>query len=109
MLRDQDRAYFFKIAMDENEARTSPGVQLTLDLTRHLCGDATVRFADSSADGEHPMIDHIWRERIEIADVFIPLYPSDPIAAAIKALLRVALCRDRVRSNNRDASARKLS
>jgi hypothetical protein len=26
--------------------------------------------------------------RIEIADVFIPLYPSDPMAAAIKTLLR---------------------
>lgn len=88
VLRDQDCAYFFKIAMDESEARTSPGVQLTLDLTRHLCADAGVRFADSSADGEHPMIDHVWRERIEIADVFIPLYPSDPVAAAIKALVR---------------------
>ncbi len=88
VLRDQDRAYFFKIAMDEDEARMSPGVQLTLDLTRHLCTDATIRFADSSADGEHPMIDHIWRERIEIADVFIPLYPGAPKAAAIKALLR---------------------
>jgi len=88
VLRDQDHAYFFKIAMDEDEARTSPGVQLTLDLTRHLCADAAIHFADSSADGEHPMIDHIWRERIQIADVFIPLYPSDPIAAAIKTLLR---------------------
>ncbi len=39
ILRDGDRAYFFKIAMDESEARTSPGVQLTLDLTRHLCAD----------------------------------------------------------------------
>ncbi len=89
VLRDQDCAYFFKIAMDESEARTSPGVQLTLDLTRHLCADPAIRFADSSADSEHPMIDHVWRERIEIADVFIPLYPSDPMAAAIKTLLRV--------------------
>jgi CelD/BcsL family acetyltransferase involved in cellulose biosynthesis len=88
VLRDQDRAYFFKIAMDESEARTSPGVQLTLDLTRHLCADAAITCADSSADGEHPMIDHVWRERIEIADVFIPLYPSDPIAAGIKTLIR---------------------
>ena len=88
VLRDQDRAYFFKIAMDESEARTSPGVQLTLDLTRHLCADAAINFADSSADGEHPMIDHVWRERIEIADVFTPLYPSDPVAAAIRSLLR---------------------
>jgi len=88
ILRDQDRAYFFKIAMDEKAARTSPGVQLTLDLTRHLCADPTIRSADSSADGEHPMIDHVWRGRLAIADVFIPLYPRDPVAAASKQLLR---------------------
>lgn len=87
ILRDAGRAFFFKIAMDESEARTSPGVQLTLDLTRHLCADPAIAFADSTADGEHPMIDHIWRERIEIADVFVPLSPRDPYAAAIRALV----------------------
>lgn len=87
ILRDAGRAFFFKIAMDESEARTSPGVQLTLDLTRHLCADPAIAFADSTADGEHPMIDHIWRERIEIADVFVPLSPRDPYAAAIRALI----------------------
>ena len=39
VLRHQRRAYFFKIAIDETEARTSPGVQLTLDLTRQYCDD----------------------------------------------------------------------
>ena len=43
ILRDGDRAYFFKIAMDESEARTSPGLQLTLDITRHLCADPAHR------------------------------------------------------------------
>jgi CelD/BcsL family acetyltransferase involved in cellulose biosynthesis len=87
ILRDAGRAFFFKIAMDESCARTSPGVQLTLDLTRHLCADPEIAFADSTADGEHPMIDHIWRERIEIADVFVPLSPRDPSAVAIRALV----------------------
>lgn len=87
ILRDGGRAFFFKIAMDETEARMSPGVQLTLDLTRHLCADPSITFADSTADGEHPMIDHLWRERIAIADVFVPLSPRDPRAAAIRALL----------------------
>jgi CelD/BcsL family acetyltransferase involved in cellulose biosynthesis len=87
ILRDAGRAFFFKIAMDESEARTSPGVQLTLDLTRHLCADPAIVVADSTADGEHPMIDHIWRERIEIADVFVPLSPRDPYAAAIRTLV----------------------
>jgi CelD/BcsL family acetyltransferase involved in cellulose biosynthesis len=87
ILRDAGRAFFFKIAMDESEARTSPGVQLTLDLTRHLCADPAIAFADSTADGEHPMIDHIWRERIEIADVFVPLSRRDPYAAGTRALV----------------------
>lgn len=87
VLRDRDHAFFFKIAMDENEARTSPGVQLTLDLTKHLCADPAISFADSTADGDHPMIDHIWRERIDIADVFVPLKTRDPYAIAIRVLV----------------------
>ena len=87
ILRDADRAYFFKIAIDENESRASPGVQLALDITRHLCADPRVTFADSSADNEHPMIDRVWRARIEIADVFISLRPRDGVAHAIRNLV----------------------
>jgi CelD/BcsL family acetyltransferase involved in cellulose biosynthesis len=91
VLRDAGRAYFFKIAMDESEARTSPGVQLTLDLTRHLCADPAIRSADSSTDSEHPMIDHVWRDRTTIGDVFIALKARDPFAAAIRNLLLARL------------------
>src|SRR5262249_16222512 len=42
VLRHQDRAFFFKVGVDERLAKFSPGVQLTLDLTRHLCGDPTI-------------------------------------------------------------------
>ena len=88
VLRDGAHAYFFKVAMMESEARNSPGVQLTLDLTRSLCADSNVDFADSSTDFVHPMIDHIWRERIEIADVFIGLRRSDPVATALRFLVQ---------------------
>jgi hypothetical protein len=87
VLRDAGTAYFFKIAMDESEARNSPGVQLTLDLTRHLCADPAIDTADSSTDSVHPMIDHVWRNRIEIADVFIELHLSDPVAAGLRLLI----------------------
>lgn len=87
ILRDQRTAYFFKIAIDEKLARCSPGVQLTLDLTRHLCADPAIGFADSSTDLPHPMIDHIWRQRINIADIFIALTPRDPIAAGLRLLV----------------------
>src|SRR6202040_133125 len=36
VLRHQDRAFYFKLGVDERFAKFSPGVQLTLDLTRHL-------------------------------------------------------------------------
>ncbi len=91
VLRDGGRAFFFKIAMDESEARTSPGVQLTLDLTRHLCSDPDIASADSSTDSEHPMIDHVWRGRMPIGDVFIALRPRDPAAASIRTLLQARM------------------
>jgi CelD/BcsL family acetyltransferase involved in cellulose biosynthesis len=91
ILRDAATAYFFKIAMDEKQARSSPGVQLTLDLTRHLCADPLIASADSSTDLAHPMIDHIWRQRIAIADMFIALKPRDPVAAGLRLLVDARL------------------
>ncbi|TKW75657.1 MAG: GNAT family N-acetyltransferase, partial [Bradyrhizobium icense] len=60
VLRHRDRAFFFKLGVDERFAKFSPGVQLTLDLTRYLCADPAIRFADSTAAPDHPMINPIW-------------------------------------------------
>jgi CelD/BcsL family acetyltransferase involved in cellulose biosynthesis len=83
VLRHQDRAFYFKLGVDERFAKFSPGVQLTLDLTRHLCADPTIRLVDSTANPDHPMIDPIWRGRLAIGDVLIPLRQRDPVAALI--------------------------
>jgi CelD/BcsL family acetyltransferase involved in cellulose biosynthesis len=77
LLRHQRRAYFFKIAIDETEARTSPGVQLTLDLTRHYCKDAGIDDVDSTADADHPMINHVWRGRQPLCHLFAPTQPNN--------------------------------
>jgi CelD/BcsL family acetyltransferase involved in cellulose biosynthesis len=87
VLRHQSRAFFFKLGVDERFARFSPGVQLTLELTRHLCADPRITSADSTASPDHPMINPIWRGRFAIGDVLIPLRPRDPTAAAIHAAL----------------------
>ncbi len=87
VLRHQDRAFFFKLGIDERFAKYSPGVQLTLDLTRHLCTDTTIASADSTASADHPMINPIWRGRFAIGDVLIPLRRHDPIVALIHAAL----------------------
>ncbi|WP_063682393.1 GNAT family N-acetyltransferase [Bradyrhizobium stylosanthis] len=87
VLRHQDRAFFFKLGVDERFARHSPGVQLTLDLTRHLCADPAIAGADSTASADHPMINPIWRGRFAIGDVLIPLRRNDPVVALIHAAL----------------------
>ena len=85
VLRHQDRAFFFKLGIDERFAKYSPGVQLTLDLTRHLCTDPAIASADSTASADHPMINPIWRGRFAIGDVLIPLRRHDPVVALIHA------------------------
>jgi CelD/BcsL family acetyltransferase involved in cellulose biosynthesis len=89
VLRHQDRAFFFKIGVDERFAKFSPGVQLTLDLTRHLCADPAIASADSTASPDHPMINPIWRGRFAIGDVLIPLRPNDPVVNVIHAAMKL--------------------
>ena len=91
VLRHQDRAFYFKLGIDERFAKFSPGVQLTLDLTRHLCADPAVATADSTASADHPMINPIWRGRFAIGDVLIPLRRNDPAVSAIYAAMMLRL------------------
>ena len=87
VLRHQDRAFFFKLGVDERYAKLSPGVQLTLDLTRHLCADPAIAFADSTAAPDHPMINPIWRGRLTVGDVLIPLHRNDLVVPLVRASL----------------------
>ena len=99
VLRHRSRAFFFKLGVDERFAKFSPGVQLTLDLTRHLCADPAIASADSTASPDHPMINPIWRGRFAIGDVLIPLTTHDPVVPMIHAALVARnLAREAVRS-----------
>jgi CelD/BcsL family acetyltransferase involved in cellulose biosynthesis len=100
VLRHQDRAFWFKLGVDERFAKYSPGVQLALELTRHLCADEAIASADSTALPGHPMIEPIWRGRLPIGDLVIPLYRRDPVAALTIAALRA---RARIRTKLRTA------
>jgi CelD/BcsL family acetyltransferase involved in cellulose biosynthesis len=99
VLRHQDRAFYFKLGIDERFAKYSPGVQLTLELTRHLCADPAIASVDSTASPDHPMINPIWRGRVAIGDVLIPLRRHDPMVALIHAALTL---RRLVRDGTRD-------
>jgi CelD/BcsL family acetyltransferase involved in cellulose biosynthesis len=70
-LRSGAASWFWKIAYDEAFARSSPGVQLALDLTRGLLADASLAQTDSCATAGHPMIDHLWAERLTLTDMLI--------------------------------------
>ena len=87
VLRHQRRAYFFKIAIDETQARTSPGVQLTLDLTRHFCENADIDDVDSTADADHPMINHVWRGRQPLCHLFAPTQPNNFVTDILSAVI----------------------
>jgi hypothetical protein len=100
VLRHHDRAFYFKLGVDERFAKLSPGVQLTLDLTRHLCADPAISSVDSTAGPDHPMINPIWRGRLAIGDVLIPLRRNDPVVPLIQASL---LLRNLVREPARRA------
>ncbi|MFT6673349.1 MAG: hypothetical protein ACJAVZ_004847, partial [Afipia broomeae] len=98
VLRHLDRAFYFKLGVDENFAKYSPGVQLTLELTRHMCADPSIAMVDSTAMPGHPMIDPIWRGRLAIGDVLIPLNRRDPFVPAIRLGLTLrALVREPAR------------
>lgn len=58
--------FSFKTAFDEDYARFSPGVLLQRE-NLALLEREDIRWTDSCAAQDHPMIDHFWRERRAIA------------------------------------------
>ena len=74
-LRSADTAWFWKIVYDEKFAQHSPGVVLTFAVTEDLIEDTTLVRTDSCATANHPMIDHIWRERLTLCDRLIAVRP----------------------------------
>jgi CelD/BcsL family acetyltransferase involved in cellulose biosynthesis len=80
-LRSADTAWFWKIVYDEKFAQHSPGVVLTFAVTEDLVEDTTLIRTDSCATANHPMIDHIWRERLALCDRLIAVRPLTSFSA----------------------------
>jgi CelD/BcsL family acetyltransferase involved in cellulose biosynthesis len=103
-LRSGATAWTWKIAYDEAFSRFSPGVQLMMELTDSLLSEQAVARVDSCATADHPMIDHLWRERLELADRLIAVRatPAFALACRLEKMRRSALSgakalRDRMR------------
>jgi hypothetical protein len=86
-LRSGASAWSWKIAYDEGFARLSPGVQLLLDVTQTVLDDPAITRADSCATADHPMIDHIWRERLTLTDRLLCGGPGTSLRFALACRL----------------------
>jgi hypothetical protein len=104
-LSSGNTAWCWKIAYNEGVSKFSPGVQLVHELTADLLSQPAPLRVDSCATAGHPMIDHVWRERLTMSDRLIALRPSAmPFAVmrGIETLRRSAIAgaktvRDRLR------------
>ena len=76
-------AFSFKTAFDERYARFSPGVLLQRE-NLALLTDPALAWCDSCAAEDHPMIDHLWRDRRAVGRVSIAI--GGPLRRAAFAL-----------------------
>ena len=101
-------AYSYKTTFDENFARFSPGVLLQRENLDILARD-DVAWSDSCASADHPMIDHIWRERRAIGRLSIAIGGS-PRRALFARLLGAELSRlGKARSSPSDRKAEAMA
>jgi hypothetical protein len=56
---------------DEEFARGSPGVALTLALSEALLAERELTHFDSGARPDHPSMNSLWRERLKVAGCVI--------------------------------------
>ncbi len=112
-LASQHGAWGWKIAYDERFAGGSPGVQLYLDLTAAMLADPDIAFVDSCATPDHPMIDHLWRARLPMADWLVALAPGAAFDRACRLELArrrlmtwARMLRERLRRHGQDRSRR---
>ncbi len=80
----------WKIAFDPEYSEYSPGVQIMLYATQKMLDQPQFRYADSLASANHSMIDHLWRERLDIGTVLIGKTADsvDHVKKQIRALQR---------------------
>ncbi|MCB2080758.1 MAG: GNAT family N-acetyltransferase [Novosphingobium sp.] len=65
-------AFSFKTAFDETLSRFSPGVLLQRE-NLNILNREDIGWTDSCASADHPMIDHIWRERRAIGRISVAI------------------------------------
>ena len=79
-------AFYFKTAYEESIAHLSPGVQITIQLTEALGMNTAIDRTDSCAIAHHPMIDRLWRGRMDVSNRMIATRPGSGGAGYIIAV-----------------------
>ncbi|MGD0634664.1 MAG: GNAT family N-acetyltransferase [Beijerinckiaceae bacterium] len=90
------RAFFWKTAFDESVAHLSPGVQFVHALTQAQA-EGPHDMTDSCAIPDHPMIDHVWPDRLAMGEYIIELCVSSSSPGRFAAAMRAEIARRRVR------------
>ncbi len=67
----QTAGFTWKIAYNEAFSRYSPGAQLMLEVPARIFADHSVRSIDSLATADHPMIDRLWPERMQLGTLVV--------------------------------------
>jgi CelD/BcsL family acetyltransferase involved in cellulose biosynthesis len=80
VLNSRDQSWLWKIAYDEKHASLSPGAQFVRDFTERQLQETSIRHTDSCAIPDHPMIDRLWPERLDITDIAISVSASRDVA-----------------------------
>jgi CelD/BcsL family acetyltransferase involved in cellulose biosynthesis len=70
-VRCGDGGVAYKIAYDEEFAKFSPGVLLEVENIRRL-HETGIQWMDSGASANHPMINHLWRDKVSIETIVVP-------------------------------------
>jgi len=100
--------FAFKIAFDEAFAKFSPGVLLESHNIEALHDRGHVLWMDSCGDPDHPMINHLWKDRRIIESLWIAGKATR--AQLALSLMPVArLCRDSLRFSRRTNKNRPLA
>ncbi len=70
--------FYWKTAFDERYARSSPGMLFSIEMTGHIMDAGAHEQINSCAIADHPMIDQIWRERVEMGDLCVATLNGAP-------------------------------
>jgi CelD/BcsL family acetyltransferase involved in cellulose biosynthesis len=88
-VRCGDGGVAYKIAYDEGFAKYSPGVLLEVEHVRRQHEPGGAAWMDSGAAADHPMINHLWRDRVAIESIVVSTgRPGGSLAVAAMPLVR---------------------